>query len=178
MNTDAQALKRNLARTTLATGTGVTRAWARRQPRWAPGGRGGQEPHRGTGGRRGHALHHGGHGRRHRHRCRPRGRLDRPRDGNPHGGGGHQALRLRGQAPEGGGRRIDALKQPRRLLIIIPNSASCRCWARTSPTRTPSAPPTTCSTAAVAESPKDQLPRPRERRLRDVRTVMSENGSR
>ena len=147
MNTDAQALKRNLARTTLQLGTGVTKGLgAGANPEVGPPvRRGGPEPHRGAGERRRHALHHRGHGRRHGHGRRARGRVDRPRDGDPHGRRGHQAVRLRGQAPEGGRGRDRRAQAARRLPHHHSQRAPDAGAGRgRRPTRTPSAPPTTC----------------------------------
>ncbi len=69
-----------------------------------------------------HGLHHGGHGRRHRHR-RGAGRGARsPRHGHPHGWRGHQAVPVRGTAPDASADAgIQELQEAVDTLIVIPN---------------------------------------------------------
>ena len=97
-NTDAQAL---VAQPGEATSSSSARAgWAPARSR-RPGARprsSEREAIREGARRRAHVLHHRRHGRRHRHRRRAGGGRDRARDGHPHRRGGHQAVRLRGQA--------------------------------------------------------------------------------
>ena len=114
VNTDAQALSRNKARNQMQLGT--HRPGRGRQARGGAR-RGARRPraHRGSGRRRAHGVHHRRHGRRHRHRRGAGGRGGRARAGHPDGGGGHQAVHLRGpkrmQIAEAGHRGAGAARR-------------------------------------------------------------------
>ena len=105
-NTDAQALASCLTDRKIQLGTPITHglgAGARPEVgRAAAEESAGRDP--GPALRQPHGVHHRRHGRRHRHRCGAGHRARRARAGHPHRRRGHQALPLRGRAPDAPGR--------------------------------------------------------------------------
>ncbi len=113
VNTDAQALLQSDAPHKIRIGDKMTRGLGAgaRSERGPAGGRGGLgEDLRGAQGRR-HDLHHGRHGRWHGIRGRAGHRGDREGSWLAHRRRGHQAVQLRGHAPQAGGRAVHRAPQ-------------------------------------------------------------------